>query len=133
MALRLSDAQTVLDAVMAKADSMGVKLSVAVVDARGDLVAFVRMDGARYFTANVARGKAMVSATFGAPSKQLQESAGAPIFEQISEWTGGGFVYYEGAVPLLRDGEVVGAVGASGASGEEDEAAAQAGADALQL
>jgi uncharacterized protein GlcG (DUF336 family) len=131
MTLTLADAQRVLEATLAKAASLGVNLSVAVVDGRGDLVAFSRMDGARFFTANVARGKAQASATFGVPSSQLQEMAGVGIYEQISQWNGGGFVFYEGAVPLLKDGTVVGAVGASGASGEDDEAAAGAGAAAL--
>ena len=131
MPLTLADAQRVAAAGVAKAESMGVKISVAVVDARGDLVALARMDGAGFFTSDVARGKAKVSASFGAPSAGFAENAGLPIFQLIDNLAGGGMVFFQGAVPLMKDGQLVGAVGGSGASSQQDEEAAQAAAAAL--
>ena len=55
----LSEAKKALAVTEEKAIEMGVSLSCAVVDARGVLIALTRMDGARYFTADVAVGKAL--------------------------------------------------------------------------
>src|SRR4029450_4939479 len=63
-----AEAQKVLAAAWASAHKINVKLSCAVVDSRGDLVARGRMDGARFQTPDVARGKALTSAMFGQPS-----------------------------------------------------------------
>ena len=63
----LAEAQKALAATEAAAIEMGVGLSCAVVDSRGALVALARMDDARYFTADVAVGKARASAASATP------------------------------------------------------------------
>ena len=79
----LAEAQKALTATEAAAIEMGVGLSCAVVDSRGALVALARMDDARYFTADVAVGKARASAAFGAPSGELTRLASMGLDEAI--------------------------------------------------
>jgi uncharacterized protein GlcG (DUF336 family) len=129
MALTLDDAQRMIQAAIAKGKELQVKLSVAVCDTGGNLIAFSRMDGAIVVSATVAQGKAAASAGFGRPSGALQ--ADSPIIQAVIAATGGRMLPARGAVPVSRNGEVVGAIGASGATAEQDEICAQAGAAAL--
>ena len=122
MALTLVDAQRMIQAAIAKGHEMQVKLSVAVCDAGGTLLAFSRMDGAIAISTVVAQGKAAASAGFGRPSGALQA---------VIASMGGRMLPARGAVPVLQDGRLVGAIGASGATAEQDEQCAQAGAVAL--
>jgi uncharacterized protein GlcG (DUF336 family) len=131
MGLTLKDAQKVLAAAEARAKAIGINVSISVVDARGDLVATQRMDGARWFTPDVARGKATVSATFGAPSGDFAERASGPVFQSLNLMNQGGLVFGQGAVPVNRGAGVEGAVGVSGGSSEQDEDIAKAGLAAL--
>ena len=125
----LAEAKNALAATEAAAVEMGVGLSCAVVDSRGTLVAMTRMDSARYFTANVAVGKARASAAFGAPSGGLAR-VGSLGLERVLD--GGEMLFVQGAVPITKDGQLVGAVGCSGASAQQDEDAANAGVEAMQ-
>ena len=125
MALTLVDAQRMIQAAIAKGHEMQVKLSVAVCDAGGTLLAFSRMDGAIAISTVVAQGKAAASAGFGA----LQ--ADSPVIQAVIASMGGRMLPARGAVPVLQDGRLVGAIGASGATAEQDEQCAQAGAVAL--
>ena len=68
MSITFAQAEKMAQAARVKAEALGVKVSVAVVDDRGDLVAFSRMDGARHTTVAISQGKALVSALFGQPS-----------------------------------------------------------------
>ena len=69
----LADAKEALAVAEAAAVEMDIGLTCAVVDSRGTLVALARMDNARYFTADVAVGKARASAAFGAPSGRTDQ------------------------------------------------------------
>jgi glc operon protein GlcG len=133
MGLSLEDAQRVLSAALGKARSLEVGVSVAVVDARGDLVTLARMEGAGYAAADIARGKAQAAAMFGVPSQAYQEMATAPIMQRINDLSNGSVVFFQGGVPIKRDGVVIGGVGASGFASqpELDEQTSQAGADAI--
>ena len=89
MALNLAGVKTILEAANAKATEMGVRVSIAVVDARGDLLGLYRMDGARWGTANFSQGKAFASATYGQPSGALSERANLPIMQSALLQSGG--------------------------------------------
>lgn len=132
MGVTLKDAQAVVQAALAKAQAMGIKISVAVVDDHGDAVALARMDGARHFTADVARGKAMASAYFGRASGEVAKMAGNPVFQSLGLMSQGKLVFGQGAVPVTKGGQVLGAIGVSGGTSEQDEEAAAAGRAALQ-
>lgn len=126
MALTLADAHRMIQAAVAKAGEIQVKLSVAVCDTGGNLIAFSRMDGAIVVSATVAQGKAAASAGFGRPSGAL--AADSPVIQAVIAATGGRMLPARGAVPVYKAGELVGAIGASGATAEQDEQCAQAGA-----
>ena len=79
----MEQALSALDAARGAADTAGVKLSCAVVDSRGDLIALARMDGARFYTTDVARGKAALSAMFGQPSGNLGTFASSPALSAL--------------------------------------------------
>jgi glc operon protein GlcG len=121
-------AKVALAAAEKAAADKGVKLSLAVVDPAGNLVAFLRMDGAPLTTIEAAAGKARTAAYFGAPSKMFEDilHKGATSILAFDKLTPS-----QGGVPIIVDGVAIGAVGGSGASGDDDEAAAQAGASAL--
>jgi uncharacterized protein GlcG (DUF336 family) len=69
----MAQAMAALAAAQEAAEAVGVSLSCAVVDSRGDMIAMARMDGARFYTTDVARGKARMSALFGQPSADMAE------------------------------------------------------------
>jgi uncharacterized protein GlcG (DUF336 family) len=100
-------------------------MSFAVMDPGGHLLAFTRMDGAPWVSADVALGKAWTSAAYGVPSAaQKEKMAPMPNFAAaITTMTHGRFTPQTGAVPIYRDGTLLGALGASGGTGEQDEEA----------
>jgi glc operon protein GlcG len=99
-----------------------VAVSIAIVDDAGALVAFHRMTGAPRFSADFAIAKARTAAAFGSDTSRLEELyADRPVFAH-SFVAQGGYFLGRGGVPVLVEGEVVGAIGVSGADahGEED-------------
>ena len=129
MTLSLPEANRMVQAAIVKAKEFNVRLSVAVVDSGGHLMAFNRMEGANWITATVAQGKAVAAAGFGRPSGALQ--ADSPIIQAVIASHGGRMLPAQGAVPVIRDGELIGAIGGSGATAQQDEECAQAGLAAL--
>lgn len=130
--VELSSAMRVIDAAIKKAQAIDTKMNIAVVDAGGNLKAFVRMDGAFLGSADIAMKKARTSRLFDAPSGALGalSQPGGPLFGV--EESNGGLITFAGGLPLKNaKGEVVGAVGVSGSSVENDLAVAEAGAAAF--
>ncbi len=119
--LTLSEAQAIIAAAQRDAANKTLRLSIAVVDGRGDLIAATRMPNARPTTMDTAIGKAMGAAIFGRPSADLAANSSSPLYQNMNEATGGRLRFFQGAVPIVRDGYTVGAVGASGASSQDDE------------
>jgi uncharacterized protein GlcG (DUF336 family) len=116
------DAERIAQAAIAECERRGVAAAVAVVDARGDLIIAVRLDGARSYYPEVAFGKAMGSALWQEPSRALSQRAGNNSVQQgVNRLQGGRIVFAPGAVPLRRDGVVVGAVGIGGSGPDSDE------------
>jgi glc operon protein GlcG len=126
MALTLVEANRMIQAALSKAEELQVKISVAVCDTGGNLIALNRMNGAIVVSATVAQGKAAASAGFGRASGALQ--ADSPVIQAVIASLGGRMLPARGAVPVHQAGELVGAIGASGATAEQDEQCAQAGA-----
>ena len=131
MALTLSEANQVVHAAVAKAQELNIRISVAVCDAGGRLVAFNRMDGAIWAGAYGSQGKAVASVAFGRASGELQERAGSPIVQGIAAAEGGHMIVSQGAVPIIRSGIVEGACGVGGGTAQEDEDCARAGIEKL--
>jgi glc operon protein GlcG len=131
--LTLSEAQAIIAAAQRDAASKNLRLSIAVVDGRGDLIAATRMPNSRPTTMDTVIGKAMGAAIFGRPSADLAANSGSPLYRDINEATGGRLRFFQGAVPIVRDGFTVGAVGASGASAQDDEDNVKAALAAVEL
>ena len=130
--LTFAEAQRIIDAAHKAAADQNLRLSIAVVDARGDLIALGRMPGAGAGTTDTAIGKAMMSAIYGQPSAALVARATNPATQALNDASGGRLRFIQGAVPIIRGGFVIGAVAGSGASALQDEQAAVAGLAALQ-
>jgi glc operon protein GlcG len=134
--LNLAGAETVLQAAQAKAAAMGLKVNVAVVDDGGHLVAFARMDGARPASGNTALTKAVSAATFRqetgpVPAKGEPDLLLSLSLQAAAVAGGGKGTALKGGVPIVIDGQVVGAVGVGGGTGEQDAEVAKAGIKAL--
>jgi glc operon protein GlcG len=127
MPLTLAEANQVVQGALEKARQLNIRISVAVCDAGGRLVAFNRMDGAIWAGAYGSQGKAIASVAFGRASGELQERAGSPIVSGIAAAEGGHMIASQGAVPIVRNGMVEGACGVGGGTSQQDEDCARAG------
>ena len=83
------------------------------------------MDGASDVSTTVAQGKAAASAGVGRPSGALP--ADSPVIQSSIATLGGRMLPAQGAVPIDKHGELVGALGGSGVTAQQDEACAQTG------
>jgi glc operon protein GlcG len=127
MSVTLAEANRILEGTLAKARELNIRVSAAVVDAGGRLVAFQRMDGAIWAGVYGSQGKAIASAAFGRTSGEMQARADQPTPRGIAAAEGGHMIMGQGAVPILKDGVVIGAVGVGGGTSQEDEDCARAG------
>jgi glc operon protein GlcG len=127
-ALTLDLARKLIDAAEDEARRQELRLSFAVLDAGGHVVAVARMDEADWITPEVALGKAWTAAAFRAPSDaQGQKAKDLVAFAgSISAATHGRYTPQIGGLPIVVDGTPIGAMGASGATGQEDEAVVRA-------
>ena len=130
--LTLAAARRMIAAVEAEAAAMQVAMSVAVVDAGDQLVAFARMDGADLVGVRLAPDKAYTALVNRMPTRDL-----APLVQPGAEFygydslAGGRMIVFAGGMPLERNGILVGAIGVSGGSAEEDQRAVEAAVEAF--
>jgi uncharacterized protein GlcG (DUF336 family) len=129
-ALTAAGARAMLDAGEAKAREIGVPQCLAVVDAGGRLMAFVRMDGARPASAEIAITKAVSAALRYRPTS---EEAGGDVAggARLALASGGAITNIGGGFPIVVEGRVIGGVGASSGTVDEDSQCAQAALAAL--
>ncbi|WP_342635028.1 heme-binding protein [Rhodoplanes roseus] len=104
------------------ARAMGVPQCIAVVDEGCNLVAFLRMDGARVLSIESATRKAMTAAATGKPTGGIAPDKAL----LLAEATSGRMTNLLGGVPLIADGQVVGGIGVGSGTGEQDLEVAQA-------
>ncbi|WP_411909959.1 GlcG/HbpS family heme-binding protein [Herbaspirillum frisingense] len=128
--LTLAAAQQVLQAAQAKAQAENWPCVISVVDAAGLPVALVRMDNAAVPAGvEIAPGKARTAALFRRPSGALEDAING---NRPAAATARGFVLMRGGLPLVADGQVVGAIGVSADTPQHDEDIAKAGVAALK-
>ena len=128
----LEDARRMIAAGEEKARKVGQPMNIAVVDAGGNLVAHVRMDGAWIGSVDISMKKAWTSRAFDIDTKTLSTvTQPGTDFYGIHASNHGRVMIFAGGIPLKRGNQVVGAVGVSGGSGDQDHAVAQAAAEAL--
>ena len=127
----LDQALALLGRTRAEAESRGLALAVAVVDAGAHLVAGQRMDGAALGAMRLAHGKAYTAVLWATKSGDFMATTQPGGEDWGFNVTDERIVVYAGGVPLLADGRLVGALGASGGTAAEDEACVTAAALSL--
>jgi glc operon protein GlcG len=123
-----SGAQQVLVAAEHEAEKLHAPCAIAVVDASGTLVAFVKMDGVRSGSPDLAIGKARTSALLQRPSAETE----ANVDNGRLAFVTAGLMTLRGGVPLKAGGQVVGAVGIASLNKDNDVTIAQAAAAAFE-
>ena len=122
------DASKVVAAAKLEARKNNWNVTIAVVDDGGFLVHLERLDGAPAQSATIATAKAWTAAATRTPTKTLEDT----VKERPATAAFPGRVAVQGGLPIMHQGECVGAVGVSGVKSHEDEQVAQAGLAALQ-
>ncbi len=130
--ITLRQATAVVRAAQKKAEEMGVKMNIAVVDAGANLKAFVRLDGAWLGSVDISIKKAKTARFFDMPTGEIGKLSqpGGSLFN--IEHSNNGLITFPGGIPLKnRRGEIIGAIGVSGSTVENDHAVAEAGVAAI--
>ena len=135
--LNLSGAERLIAAAKLKAAEMKVRVNIAVVDDGGHLLAFARMDGARPASAATALTKAVAAATMRSPTGPIRRGDAEPdlllnlSLQNAAAAGGGKMTGLLGGLPIVVDGQIVGAVGVGGGTGEQDVEVGTAGIESL--
>jgi uncharacterized protein GlcG (DUF336 family) len=120
-------------AALAKAATMGIPMTVSVVDEAGRLVVTMKGNGTGFLTTETSRAKAVASAAFRRSTREMVEAQKTnPVFwSAVPTVARGEALPSTGAVPILAGGRVIGAIGCGGGSPDQDHECAQAGAEAV--
>lgn len=131
--LTLDGARIALSAAEAHAKEINVPMNIAIMDNACHLLAFARMEGAKFTSINIAIDKAYTAAGHRAPTSIYKENVwpGGPAFG-INNSNGGRFMTIAGGIPILQDGIVVGAIGCSTGTPSQDEDVAKRGVEAVE-
>lgn len=126
-----SGALAILQAAVSRAEEMGQPQCIVIVDASGELVAELRMTGAKFLSRKSARAKALTAASTGGDSTNIP----AAVRPLIGMATHGNVTGLPGGLPIKFDGHLVGGIGIGSGTGEQDidvarTALAAVGADA---
>ena len=133
--LTSAGAKTMLSAAVARSGTIGVAVTVAIVDAGGHLLMLERMDGGRFHTVHSSTTKAVTAAsnrrpttTRGAQGQDLDtlHAIGLSLAAGPQRWTA-----MEGGFPIFIDGDCVGGIGVSGGDWRQDEDIARAAVAAV--
>jgi glc operon protein GlcG len=116
--IKLTDAgaRLLLNAAVDHARAIGVPQCIAIVDEGCNLLAFIRMDGARVLSIRSSQRKAMTAATTGKPTGGLDPA----IEMKLAVVTDGDMVNLKGGLPILSDGHVIGGIGVGSGTGDQD-------------
>lgn len=123
------DAFKALQAAQQEATAHQWAVSIAVCDDGGHLLGFVRMPGANIASATISQAKAATAAQMKRETKGIEEMINGGRYAFLSAPKLEGLL--EGGVPVIVDGQCVGAVGVSGVKPGEDAQIAKAGAQAV--
>ena len=121
-------ARRIIRAAAAKAEEIGKPQCIAIVDDGGNLLAFMRMDGAFALSTDTAIAKAVTAAIYRAPTGEMAD--GPDIRLAIA--TQGKRINLPGGLPIIVDGQCVGGVGIGSGTGEQDRICANAGLAAFE-
>ncbi|MGY1487881.1 GlcG/HbpS family heme-binding protein [Methylobacillus pratensis] len=131
MHVTIDQAKTIIEQATRKAEAIGVKSCIAVLDSGANLKAFSRMDDAWVGSIDVAIKKAKTACFFAMPSGEIGKLSqpGQPLYG--IEHSNEGLITFPGGLPIVdEEGILVGAIGVSGDTVENDHIVAKAGAEA---
>ena len=130
LAISNEKAKAALAAAEAEAKKRNWKLNIAIVDPNGDLIHFLRMDGAQVASVGVAQGKARTSARYRRPTQVFynQFETGHQYVATLDPT----LVASPGGFPLIEDGKIIGAIGCSGGTGDQDALICKVGAELVK-
>lgn len=129
--ITVTKARAAVDAARRTAEEIDTKMDIAIVDAGGNLKAFLRMDGAWLGSIDISIKKAKTARFFDMPTGEIGKLSqpGGPLFG--IEHSNDGLITFPGGLPITNpNGTVIGAIGVSGSSVENDHTVATAGANA---
>ncbi len=132
LTLTHADARRAVDTMLTEIERRGKAAVIVVADAHGELITLLRMDGAPLSSIAIATNKAFTAARERTPSREVGKRSRDP--EQGFPMTNFGdprFVTWGGGLPVLVEGQVVGAVAVSGLPEAEDEEIAELGRRAI--
>jgi glc operon protein GlcG len=131
--IEYAEAKRIIDAIVDKLLEEGKAAVIAVADTHGELIAFARMDGAPISSIRIAQNKAWTAARERKPTKEIGDKVRHPEkgFD-IAYYGDPRFVGWGGGLPVLRNGQVVGAVAVSGLPSEEDIRLAMLGTELVE-
>ena len=121
-----------IKAAIEESEKLKVKMNISIVDAGGNLVSFVRMDGAWIGSVDIAMKKAKTSVYFNMPCGNLGKLSqpGGPLYG--IEHSNQGLITFPGGVQIQNsDGVLIGGIGVSGSTVENDFQVADAGRKAI--
>jgi uncharacterized protein GlcG (DUF336 family) len=124
--ISLDQAQAVINAALAEARNRNWKMNIAVADSGGNLVAFQRMDGAMLASIQIAEHKAKAAVTFRRPTKVFEDGINLMHLNYLLAFDG--IIASRGGIPLIDQGNIIGAIGCSGGTDSQDEVVSKAGA-----
>lgn len=125
-----SEAVRLIEHVVKESEKINKSVAVAITGPEGELISFLRMDGANAASAVIAQNKAYTSArdrkTTREMGKYMREKESPPAF-----WGDKGITGFGGGLPISQNGKVIGGIGVSGLSQDEDERIAVAAIEAV--
>ena len=127
--ISLDRAQAAINAAVAESKKRGWKLNIAVYDSGANLVAFARMDGAQIGSIQIAEHKARAAVKYRRETKAFESGVQEGNLHYLL--TLDDVIASRGGIPIIDNGQMVGAVGCSGGTGSQDEVVCKAGADAV--
>ena len=128
-AISVESAKIAVEAAASEAARRGWKLAIAVVSPSGDLTYYMKMNDTQLASSEISIGKARAAARFRRATEVFYNAmeSGHPYVATLHP----DVVASPGGIPIVINGELVGAIGCSGATGEQDAVACQAGIDAI--
>jgi uncharacterized protein GlcG (DUF336 family) len=129
--LEASDVKLIAAAAEAEALKNSWAVSICIVDDGGHMLSFQRLDGAAPVSAHIAPGKARTATMGRRESKVYEDMINGGRVSFLS--APGLDAMPEGGVPIMKDGQCLGAVGVSGVKSTEDAQIAKAGIAAIGL
>ena len=132
--LDLATARKLVAGAEAAAAALNQHVAITVMDGRGDMVLFERMDSVPAGPGVPSQGKAHAALAFGIPTGQIADAmqAGRPITATMKAPLSGAenMTLQRGGLPIIKDGKLIGSIACGGSPAEIDEKIAQAGIDA---